>query len=516
MVILHGPLYSPSVIPASRKRQHPSAGQQPPDDATAHSSSKKRKLAHPWCPPPQFWDGLSKIFLTTNALRELSRRNTQRQGRRAENPQPPIAPRRSRRLRARRISAERGASLQRVDQVLGQYSSPRLKRLKRFATHGGPDLGGLRGFRSLFTPDLEMNSTSLSSLGRRKRGPPSPEKSGVKPNTTTTRSTGPYSRNFQQHLIDHGVYPDRHALRQPRPSLSPSQISEDRFEDFQQADADASKETKVTTDVIPLIEGNVGDRRCVTRQTPFTNLDDLTDGTLVAASPDLCYGARPEQLDRRVREALAGQVVPSTQADLPVAPNYFVERGAKYDMALGERGQTALLAVGEPHPVYDQRAHTLGYTYQNGTARIYAMHMTDPSTAGSQPEYVMTQVDSYSLTGNTRSFCEGIRACRNGRDWAKRQRDKAIVQANERAAAQGIHLCSRRDALPLLSEESAVETEEPAGQATMTNHGSNVPSTYDSDTSVDELSTDFRRGKRLKGREKVRRCVKRYQPPLGS
>jgi hypothetical protein len=46
-----------------------------------------------------------------------------------------------------------------------------------------------------------------------------------------------------------------------------------------------------------MIEGNVGDRKCAARQVPFTNLDHLTDGTLVPGNPDLYYGARPEQLD---------------------------------------------------------------------------------------------------------------------------------------------------------------------------------------------------------------------------
>ena len=300
------------------------------------------------------------------------------------------------------------------------------------------------------------------------------------------------------------------------PRSLPRRFRDDRFEVFQQADADASKESQVITDVMSLIEGNVGDRRCVTRQTPFTNLDHLTDGTLVAASPDICYGARPEQLDRMVRETLSGRIVPSTQGNLPVAPNYFVEvkgpdgsaavaqRQITYDMALGERGQVALLAFGETQPVYDQHAHTLGYTYQDGHVRMYATHMIESSVAGAQSEYVMTQVDSYSLTGNPRSFCEGIRACRNGRDWAKQQRDRAIVQANDRAAAQGVRLCSQGDALPFLSEESAVESEGPASQATITNHGSNAPSTDNSDTSADELSIDFRPGKRPKRRRKIR------------
>ncbi|OAQ62487.1 hypothetical protein VFPBJ_11424 [Purpureocillium lilacinum] len=548
MVPPHPSLCSPST---AFKRQNPFADEQPTDNTTAHLS-KKRKLAHPSCPPPQFWDGLSKIFLTTNALRELNRRNSrQENSTRTKKPQPTVAPRRSSRLRSSRARAEIGDPFQRVEQ--GHLTHP--KHLKRFATHGGPDLSDLRGvrlsqhvcyiadswqFHRSSTCGPTMSSTSLSSLGRRKRGSRSPEKSNATPNTTITRSTGPYDRDFQQHLVDHGIYPDRYkypdgrapsrpinlddikdALSQPRPSLSPSQMSDGKFEEFQQADADASKESQVITDVIPLIEGTVRDRKCVARQTPFTNLDHLTDGTLVAASPDLCYGARPEQLDRRVRDVLSGRVVPSTQADLPVAPNFFVEvkgpdgsaavaqRQIIYDMALGELGQSALLSVGGERPVHDQHALTLGYTYQNGTVRLYAMHMIGPSTSGPRPEFVTTQVNSYSLTGNPKSFREGIMACRNGRDWAKRQRDPAIAQANEKATGLDMRGDCRRDELSLLSDESAAETQDPASQATITDRGSKVTSAYDSDTSADELSIDFRPDKRAKGYDKRRSVISR-------
>src|SRR5690348_9113982 len=83
-------------------------------------------------------------------------------------------------------------------------------------------------------------------------------------NTTTTRS-GPYDRNFQQKLIDSDIYPhgyrypdgrvpakpeNREAinqrLAQPRPSLSPSRFTEEDYEKFIQADADARNEDQVT------------------------------------------------------------------------------------------------------------------------------------------------------------------------------------------------------------------------------------------------------------------------------
>lgn len=64
---------------------------------------------------------------------------------------------------------------------------------------------------------------------------------------------------------------------------------------------------------------------------------------------------------------------------------------------------------------------------------MYATHPTKPSSPGAQPGYVMTQVDSWSLTGSPKSFRQGATAYRNGRDWAKRQRNQAIAHANKRA-----------------------------------------------------------------------------------
>jgi hypothetical protein len=121
-----------------------------------------------------------------------------------------------------------------------------------------------------------MNSSRSSSRAPKRS---STSTSSTKPstNTTTTRRTVPYNRNFQQNLIDGGVYP--HAYRypdgrvpakpnnwdeinrrpsQPRPSLSPSKFSEEAHEKFVQADADAVKEKQVTISVIPIIEGISG------------------------------------------------------------------------------------------------------------------------------------------------------------------------------------------------------------------------------------------------------------------
>ncbi|KAK4069496.1 hypothetical protein Purlil1_13699 [Purpureocillium lilacinum] len=161
------------------------------------------------------------------------------------------------------------------------------------------------------------------------------------PNTTSTKSTGPYDRAFQQHLIDHDIFPHgyeypnrrlppepdnidelRQILAAPRGSLSLSKFTSDNFRKFERADTHTAKERDVTVTVIPIIEGNAGDRKCVAGQIPFTNLGPLTDGTLAPGNPDLYYGARPEQLKRTARNELNKMVVPSTQQELPIVPNF--------------------------------------------------------------------------------------------------------------------------------------------------------------------------------------------------
>jgi hypothetical protein len=212
-------------------------------------------------------------------------------------------------------------------------------------------------------------SSSQSSSQRRKWSLASTVDTRPTTNTTnikTTKSSRPYSRNFQQNLINGGVYPDRYKypdgqvllkpdnlkeineiLIQPRPSLSPSRFSNENFKEFQEADAYISKENKVTKTVILIIEGKIINHKYVEGDVLFINLTPLTDDLLTSAKPDLYHSARPEQLDRRVRDELSGYIIPSTQDDLPIAPNFFlaakglngtaivVRRQACYDGALG-------------------------------------------------------------------------------------------------------------------------------------------------------------------------------------
>lgn len=309
-----------------------------------------------------------------------------------------------------------------------------------------------------------MSSTRSNSRVS-KRGSMSSSSTRPSATTTTTRTTGPYNRNFQQHLIDNGVYPPTYRypngqvpaqpdnweeinqrLTQPRPSLLPSRFSKEEHQEFVQADADAAKEKQVSTSVIPIIERYVGDAKCVSGGIRFTNLDDLTDGTLAPGNPDVYHGARPEQLDRRVRDELSGQIIPSTQDDLPIIPNFFLaakgpdgsaavaRRQACYDGALGTRGMQSLQSYRQEGAVFDNNAYTITSTYQDGQLKIYTSHPLQSSISGTRPQYCMNLLRSFAMTDTVDTFRQGATAYRNARDWAKEQRENTIREANQRAS----------------------------------------------------------------------------------
>jgi len=197
--------------------------------------------------------------------------------------------------------------------------------------------------------------------------------------------------------------------------------------------------------VIPIIEGDIKDAKCVSGGIPFTNLNHLTDGTLVPGNPDRYYGARPEQLSRHIRTELSDHIIPSTQHDLPIVPNFFLAgkgpdgsiavaaRQASYDGALGARGIHSLQSYRQDEPAYEKNAYTMTSIYDGGTLKIYTSHLAQPNGSGSRPEYYMNQLGAFAMTNNPETFRDGAQAFRNARDWAKEQRDEAISQANERA-----------------------------------------------------------------------------------
>jgi hypothetical protein len=250
------------------------------------------------------------------------------------------------------------------------------------------------------------------------------------------------------------VYPDGHnppkpnnwrdiqeTLARSRPLLSPSEFTDEYHAKFLRANAYASSESKVTETVISFIEGNDEDVGCMAGGIAFRNLDHLTDGTLVPGNPDRYHGARLEQVNERIQKDLGGQIIPSTQHDRPVAPNFFLavkgptgshtvaERQACYDGALGARGMHSLQEYGKDEPDFDNKAYTISSTYEHGFLSIFVIH---PSNAHGRTEYYMTQLASLSLIHDVETFRQAVTWYRNARDWAKEQRNDAIRRANER------------------------------------------------------------------------------------
>jgi hypothetical protein len=301
-------------------------------------------------------------------------------------------------------------------------------------------------------------SSSRSSQSRRTQSTRATSNSTSK---SSNRRSFAYDGDFEQHLIDHHIYTEGYdypddrptpepsnlegfyqRLAQPRPSLSPSHFTASDFKDFKQKNARVISEGKVMRTVFPTIYGNAdipneGD-------LVFTQLESITNGITANAKPDFYDGARPEDIDKRVREDLGPYIVPLTHQHAPAAPNFFTEakppkggadvakRQACYDGALGARGMHQLQSY-KQEPVYDNNAYTISSTYHNGQLLMYATHPTAPIGSGNSPEYHTTQLNGWTVTGNRDTYLQGATGFRNGRDLAKEWRDEFISAANERA-----------------------------------------------------------------------------------
>ncbi|KAI1463973.1 uncharacterized protein F4812DRAFT_444051 [Daldinia caldariorum] len=423
----------------NRKRQRadepPPSNIEPPTKKAKTRIETERKAWESRENHPKFYDRLSKISLTHGALKELNRR-TRSHGSHGSHPSPPAHP---------------------ITDTLTCIRPP--LELVRFSRHGGPDLHDLRGYPHPLTdhPHHIDMIASRSSRSRNTRNTRSIDPASTPPTTTTakTKKSTPYDRNFDLHLTNHGVHqiytseePDLEditaALSKPRPSLSPSRFSDGAFKAFQQNDVQARDEDDVLATVIPTILGTSQSSRNCARNTVFSALEPLTDGTITAAQPDIYWGAYPEELIPSVRNELAGHIVPSTMLEKPMAPNVFMEakgpdgsvavatRQVRYDGAIGARAMHSLQNYGVEEPQYDGKPYTFSFLYHNGQLKKYSHHMTAPTTEGGRPEYHMSQVGSFAMTHRRDRFVEGATDFRNTLDLAKTYRGNFIRDANAR------------------------------------------------------------------------------------
>lgn len=293
-------------------------------------------------------------------------------------------------------------------------------------------------------------------------------KIGLNDSTTKTTSSkaktiSAYDPNFEQRLIDSGIYPDDfeflderdppkpdnegeilERLRLPRRSLSPSQFPEKAFRHFKQKYSRALDENDMMRDVFPAIEGNTSIPSG--KNKFFNNLEPLTRYNLVHAKPDSYDGARPNQIHQRIRDEIGSYIIPLKMEHAPALPNFFVEvkgpdgsaavarRQACYDGAIGVRAMHKLQSFGD-QPKYSNNAYTITSTLSSGLLTIYTVHLIQATDPANPPEYYMTQLRSISLLDSPAAFRESASVFRNARDWAKEQRDTFITAANGRVAA---------------------------------------------------------------------------------
>ncbi|KAK5260842.1 hypothetical protein LTR40_003359 [Exophiala xenobiotica] len=431
----------------------------------AHGQKRKRALEDTIPPPvPQwkragfrsaeeakiaFWDNLPAVPLCPSALKEFDRRYCLSVG-----PGCNRVARSTGRIAGRitRSTARRAAE---VNPLVRQniILEERTAQLKHFARRGGPDLHDLRG------------------------------------------------PGFEKHLILHGIYPCgfrgldgsraprpdnwgdiQQVMRQPRPSLSPSRFSDGAFEAYVQQNNEAIDEAGVMAKVFPILEGNSGMLSGIKRT--FSSLAPLTDGTIVAAQPDVYDGARSDQLNQRVQDDLKPYIVPSSNDHAPILPNNFTElkgptgtmavvkRQACHNGAIGARAMQHLQSYGLPEPVYDNNTYTITSAFDGEHLHIYTTHHTAPASPGARPEYHMNQLGAFALTGDAEFCRRGMTAYRNLKVWTKERRDEFIEAANERSAN--------------LPQATSVETSGYSDPSTPTH----LAAAIDSETSTDELALD--------------------------
>ena len=319
--------------------------------------------------------------------------------------------------------------------------------------------------------------------------------------SSKARRTSAYDHTFEQHLIDHGIYPNRYKhgnhdsvypdnweeinemLAQPRRSLSPSRFTLEAFEKFNETNREALNEDMVMQKAVPIIVG--------TTDIPshgnvlFGNLENLTDGSLAMAKPDVYDGSRPAELNQHIREKLGPYIVPSTNTTAPCLPNFFIEgkgpngnaavckRQALYDGALGARGIHELRSYIGQETLYDKKAYTIASCYHGASATL-ALNMIHP-TPSTDPnrnyEFRMTQLRSWSMDDSPDAFRQGATALRNARDWAKQRREEFIAAANRKVPD---------------TEDSDLVSSTPS----FVSPSSNEPTHPGSETSSDELNLD--------------------------
>lgn len=383
--------------------------------------------------PLRFYDCLSRVHLTAQALRELDRRNHHKPSRRTAVPQID--------------TAKKGD-----------------EELVRIAKRGGPNLCHLRGvlfsnvqyFLCLLPPTNRF--VQYHSMESVTYSMPFDAEGNI------MERPSPFDDNFEQNCKDNQIFPPRYYLpdgtRAPRPanldaitealkgrrrSVSLSFMSKEAFEDFKD-EVRGEYHRPLWRHAIPTITGkssipNTGD-------LSFKNLASLTKNTTVKPCPGFFDGAHPDTVDKEVREDLDMIIVPIKPKwnSVPLAPNFFLEAipyggsffiGQRKIMLDGAHGSVIMHTLQNyllDKPVYDGNAYTFSALLSDEVLWLYAHHLAVPAAPGHNPCLYTTLITAHVM--KTKDYLEGIIAFRNLRELAKTYRDQFIETANARSRAR--------------------------------------------------------------------------------
>ena len=269
------------------------------------------------------------------------------------------------------------------------------------------------------------------------------------------KRTSAYSPNFGQLLVDSGISLAsrehraanhrewNEVLVQPRPSLSPSRMSDSHHERFLKAIDEAENEDEVMTRVFSTI---VGEPRYPSRfNTKLGNLETLREG-IVMPQPDYYEGETIGLGSRQLRKQLNKSIVPSVHTHYPFLPNFFAEgKGPDGTLAVGKRqvchvgalGARAMHRVenlGRREESFDNKARTASAVLHNaGNLDLFSHHLSQPGGPGTPSQTHMTPLRSFSLADTPNAFRQGVGAFRNASDYASKHRKESIENAHRRA-----------------------------------------------------------------------------------
>lgn len=141
--------------PNLRKRKHTKLSLPPLNEISHQQSKRQRRTYHGSQPLGEYWDNLSRVWLTKRALRELNRRNAQHTYPSSCSPYRAGRPL----TRSFRTELERSRqSTRSAHEFIANCVAKTVKNIKLFARHGGPDLSDLRGVRIFPLPYAKTNS----------------------------------------------------------------------------------------------------------------------------------------------------------------------------------------------------------------------------------------------------------------------------------------------------------------------------------------------------------------------